>query len=62
MRTAIQIQPDEVAIIANRLARRLRDEGVFPANPNRADQREYDRAVEALADELHMDIIDRMTR
>lgn len=45
----IEIQPDAVAVIANRLAARLRAEGIFPANPNRADQRE-----------LHLDIIDRM--
>jgi hypothetical protein len=56
----IQIQPDACAEIASRLAARLRHEGIFPANPNRSDAREYERAIEALADELHTDIIDRM--
>lgn len=58
----IQIQPDEPCIIANRLAARLARESLIPSSTgSRTDRYAYSAIVEALADELHCDIIDRMT-
>lgn len=58
----IEIQPDEPAVIAHRLARRLVRERLICSGENgrRATDVEFAAAVEALADELHMDIVDRM--
>jgi len=49
----IQIEPDAVAVIANRLARRLITDGFL-------DHENWVPAIESLADELHSDIVDRM--
>ena len=58
----ITIEPDAVAIIANRLFMRLVRDGLEepPSRGKRAADR-HEQVVEALADELHCDIIDRMT-
>lgn len=55
-------RPDEPAIIAHRLAKRLRFEGLICKGEitKRATEAEFNAIVEALADELHKDIVDRM--
>lgn len=53
MTKTIQIEPDDIAVIANRLVRRLMADQYL-------DPKYWVPAVESLADELHNYIVDRM--
>jgi hypothetical protein len=64
-RRTITIEPDAVAVLAQRLVRRLEREDLLAITLHRAQdrhRRRYLEAVtEALADELHQDVLDGMT-
>jgi len=59
----ITVDADTFARIADRVARRLANERVIEPREQSARARaEFDRAAEAIADELHRDTLDRMLR
>ena len=63
MSEVIQIQPDEPAVIAARLVRRLQRDKLLDGPERRspsACRLHADAVTEALADEIHQDILDRM--
>ena len=56
----IKVGPDKPCLLANRLANRLVRDGLIPSR--NVDFVKCDRIVEALADEIHQDIIDGTLR
>ena len=51
----IEVRPDAAALLAQRLTRRLQRDGLIPPTWKRG---QVDALVEALADEIHEDILD----
>ncbi len=65
MGDTIRVGPDKPCLLANRLMRRLEREKVLgrPAGESPQEfKRRRDRMTEALADEIHQDILDSALR